>query len=193
MPKTKNEIREQRGKILLIVILLLPLLYGGYYLYLMQTIGKDANSLSELLDNKVSQYQKMEATARQFGETLDKDEFDKTATLLAADCEYLIGDTILVGAEAIVGSYEQNMIEGRQKMDKLEWGESYIKPISEQEYFVHFTDYLTHKGQKHTHRCQQKLTINKMGKITRIVHIHDPEEQQELNAFYKKVGIKTAK
>lgn len=193
MPKTKNEIREQRGKILLIVILILPLFYGAYYVYLMKTIGKDTDSLSELLDSKVKQYENMKATAIQFGNALDKDDFELTKALLAADCEYLIGDTTLIGAAEIVGSYEANMIEGRKKMDKLEWGKSEIEPIGEQEYYVHFTDYLTHQGETHTHRCRQKLTINKAAKIIRIVHIHNPEEQRALNAFYNRVGIPITK
>lgn len=127
--------------------------------------------------------------AAAFGRSLDKDEYEKTAQLLSDDCSYKIGETTLNGPKEICDSYEGNMIEGRKKMDKLEWGESRIEVIDDQNYFVHFTDYLTHKGVKYTHRCKQKLTI-KGEKIIRIEHIMDAEEQERLDAYYRSVGIK---
>ena len=132
----------------------------------------------------------MEEIARQFGESLDKDEFDRTKKLLSSDCNYIIGKEILVGPDRICSSYEQNMIEGRKKLDVLEWGQSRIERINNSEYFVHFTDYLTHRGKKYTHRCKQKLTVNKDGLISQIEHIHDQEEQDQLNNYYREVGLK---
>lgn len=126
--------------------------------------------------------------ARQFGDSLDKDEFERTKELLSQDCKYLIGNDTLIGPKDICRSYEQNMIEGRKKLDKLEWGKSSVEVISDSEYFVHFTDYLSHKGINYTHKCKQKLTIDGQ-KIILIEHIHDPEEQKRLDGFYKKVGL----
>ena len=128
--------------------------------------------------------------ATQFGNSLDQDDFETTKELLSQNCEYTIGSDILIGPTEICNSYEQNMIEGRKKLDKLEWGESQIEKISDNEYYVHFTDYLTHKGIDYTHRCKQKLTINSIGKITKINHIDNPEEAKRLNEYYIKVGIK---
>ena len=127
--------------------------------------------------------------ARQFGRLLDADEFERVAKLLSHDCEYFIGDEVLLGAEAICKSYESNMVEGRQKLDHLEWGESRVEHIDDTGYFVHFTDYLTHKGKKHTHRCRQRLLINEEGLVTRIEHIRDPKEQEKLAQYYKEVGL----
>ncbi len=127
--------------------------------------------------------------AIQFGQSLDQDEFEKTAKLIHADCRYTIGELVIIGPEEICRSYEDNMIAGRKKLDLLEWGKSRIEAINENQFFVHFTDYLGHQGKKYTHRCQQKLTINQENLIIEIEHIDDPEEQERLNTFYRSVGL----
>ena len=132
----------------------------------------------------------MEAIAKRFGESLDRDEFEVTKQLLSPDCKYHIGEDTLTGPEAICNSYEQNMIEGRKKLDELEWGQSRIEAISNNQFYVHFTDYLKHKGKAYTHRCKQKLTLNSNDLIIEIEHIHDEEEQSHLDAFYRSVGLK---
>jgi len=127
--------------------------------------------------------------AIQFGRSLDGDEFEKTAQLIHSDCRYVIGEVVLIGPEKICGSYEENMIAGRKKLDVLEWGKSRIEAISESQFFVHFTDYLEHQGKKYTHRCKQKLTINSENLIVEIIHIDDREEQERLNSYYRGVGL----
>lgn len=132
----------------------------------------------------------MRDIAEAFGESLDQDDFETTKDLLSTDCVYIIGKETLNGLDEICGSYESNMIEGRKKLDELVWGESQVEEISPAEFFVHFTDYLTHKGKSYIHRCKQKVTINPFQRIERIEHIHDPEEQKRLDAFYQSVGLK---
>ena len=132
----------------------------------------------------------MKEVAAQFGRSLDLDEFETTRTLLHPNCQYFIGDDVLYGPERICQSYEQNMIEGRKKLDVLEWGQSVIEHISDTEYYVHFTDHLTHKGKHYTHKCKQKLAIDKDGLITKIEHVRDQEEQDRLDRFYESVGLK---
>lgn len=124
-----------------------------------------------------------------FGTSLDNDDYDITRTVLAEACEYKIGLKTIIGPEAISKSYEDNMIEGKRKLDKLEWGKSVIEDLSEDEFLVHFTDYLTHAGQEYIHRCQQKLTVDSDNKIIQIEHIENSKEQEKLAAFYKSVGI----
>jgi len=128
--------------------------------------------------------------AVQFGRSLDHDDFDKTRQLLSKDCKYFIGHDVLTGPEDICRSYEQNMIEGRKKLDVLEWGISNVEPINQTEYYVHFTDYLTHKGKSYIHKCKQRLVISDQGKIILIEHIHNQEEQDRLDDFYRNVGLK---
>ena len=132
----------------------------------------------------------MKEVAKRFGTSLDEDDFNTTKTTLSEDCKYIIGNEILIGPENICRSYEQNMQEGRKKLDVLEWGQSWIEPIDETRFYVHFTDYLTPKGQKYIHRCKQRLTISDIGTLNLIEHIFDQEEQNRLDAFYQRVGLK---
>lgn len=128
--------------------------------------------------------------AIQFGQSLDKDEFNLTWNLLSQECKYFNGEDVLIGPDDICSSYEQNMIEGRKKLDVLEWGKSRVESINDSEYYVHFTDYLTHKGKSYIHKCKQLLLINEEGQIVSIKHMHDHEEQERLDIYYKEVGLK---
>jgi len=128
-------------------------------------------------------------TAEKFGQSLDNDDFDLAIELISDDCKYVIGSSTLIGPVKICNSYEQNMIDGRNKLDGLEWGKSRIESISNSEFYVHFTDYLTHKKVKYVHRCKQKLTIDTNGKITNIKHVEDKDEQDRLSRFYAEVGL----
>jgi len=128
--------------------------------------------------------------AQIFGNSLDKDDYSTTRKLLENNCKYFIGNEVIIGPENITNSYKKNMIEGRKKLDKLEWEESKIEELSPNEFYIHFTDFLTHKKKKYIHRCKQKITIGLSNKIVQIVHIDDPKEQERLNRFYKSVGLR---
>ena len=130
------------------------------------------------------------AKAARFGRALDQDDFETAKSLLSDSCEYFIGEDVLKGPQAIVDSYEKNMLEGRAKLDELEWGKSEVSQINERSYYVHFTDYLGHKGKKHIFRCKQLLNLDENGMIVLIRHISDEEEEGKLGAFYVKVGLK---
>lgn len=130
----------------------------------------------------------MKEIAEAFGSSLDQDNFQATRQLLSEDCTYDTGSGLLTGPEAICNSYEQNMIEGRKKLDELVWGKCRIEELGEGEYFVHFTDYLTQNGKSHTFRCKQKVTVHD-SKIVKIVHHEIPEERAALNEFYRSVGL----
>ena len=130
----------------------------------------------------------MKKIAQKFGISLDNDEFEITKETLSQNCKYIIGEEILLGPDAICNSYQQNMIAGRKKLDKLEWGKSRVQAINESEFYVHFTDYLTHKGINYTHRCKQKLTIQD-GSIILIEHIPDEKEKKKLDEFYRNIGL----
>ncbi len=129
-------------------------------------------------------------TAIRFGNSLDQDDYSTTRFVLADECEYIIGEDIINGPIAISKSYEDNMIEGRKKLDKLEWGTCEIEDISATEFYVHFTDYLTHNSKEYIHKCKQKVTVGINNKIIKIEHIEDLEEQDRLNSYYKSVGLK---
>ena len=129
------------------------------------------------------------AKAEMFGSTLDNDQFDLMQKLLSDDCKYFIGNKVLTGPEEICNSYKQNMIEGRKKLDKLEWGDSMIEELDENTFIVHFTDYLSHKDITHIHRCKQRLNLNEASLICKITHLDNHEEENSLKEFYRSVGI----
>lgn len=131
----------------------------------------------------------MRKIAEIFGHSLDEDDFKTTRSIIDPSCKYIIGDTTLEGPLEICNSYEKNMLAGRKKLDKLQWGKSRIEEIGSNQYIVHFTDYLTHKNKNYTHCCQQKLTINESLLISKIEHISDPEEEKSLKSYYQSVGL----
>lgn len=128
--------------------------------------------------------------AERFGKYLDEDNFEEAKKLLAANCEYKIGAEVIRGPELIMKSYEDNMVEGRNKLDELQWGKSWIEQQSEDSYIVNFTDYLKHKGVSHIHKCKQILRLNEVGSIIQIEHVNNQEEEATLKKFYEKVGLK---
>lgn len=130
--------------------------------------------------------------AQGFGKALDHDDFVSVRGLIDPECVYVFGESTLNGPVEIAQSYEQNMIEGRQALDELVWGESVAEAVSPNEFIVYFTDHIKHKGKTFIHRCKQKVTIGDSLRIIRIEHIVDPQEDQRLQNFYEQVGIKKA-
>ena len=76
--------------------------------------------------------------ASDFGNALDADDFQRLKQLLGDDCASQIGDQLLTGPDAIAASYEQNMSEGRRKLNELVWGQSKVERIDDSSFFVHF-------------------------------------------------------
>ena len=132
----------------------------------------------------------MREKAEEFGKSLDNDNFNKTKTLLSDHCVYNIGQLKLIGPESIINLYQQNMINGRKKLDKLEWGKSMVEDIKDNEFYIHFTDHLTHQSVQYTHKCKQRIRFGEDGKIIQIDHIDNPDETNKLNEYYQKVGLK---
>ena len=132
----------------------------------------------------------MKTIAIAFATSLDNDDFDNAKSLLSRDCVYHIGSDKIVGPEAICRLYEQNMLEGRKKLDSLVWGKSEVEQIGENAFCIHFTDYLTHQSIAFTYRCRQHIRFGDDGAIILIEHIDDPAETGRLDAFYRRVGLK---
>lgn len=127
--------------------------------------------------------------AEKFGQFLDQDDYAEFKRLLEPNCVYEIGDKIYNNSIAIAGLYEKNMKEGKLKFDELVWEESEIKPVSESEYDVYFSDYLKHKGVEHHYKCKQRVTVNDSHLVEKIIHIELPGERKKLLKFYKQVGL----
>lgn len=133
---------------------------------------------------------KRKTTAKLFGRYLDEDNYEAVKALITENCKYEIGAQTIYGKDDIVNLYEENMKEGKKKLDELIWGKSDVKQLNEKEYEVYFSDYLKHKGIEHNYKCKQKLSINDNGLIEQIVHIELANEKELLQAFYKKVGLR---
>ncbi len=132
---------------------------------------------------------KKKVIAQQFGCYLDADDFTRFKSLLEENCVYEIGGKVLDSKETIAGLYEKNMKEGKLKFDELVWGKSEVKQVNEQEFEVYFSDFLKHKGIEHNYKCKQRITINEVGLVTKIVHIELPGKREALKKFYKQVGL----
>lgn len=128
--------------------------------------------------------------AQQFGESLDRDDFGSFKVVLDAACIYKIGDQTLKGPSEISGLYEKNMQEGKLKFDELIWGASKVKEIDESTFEVYFSDILKHKGIVHNYRCKQIIKVNDRFLVAHIQHQELANEQEKLNKFYQKVGLK---
>jgi len=121
--------------------------------------------------------------AQSFGTLLDQDDFEGFKKLLAADCVYHIHEDILHGGDEIAGLYEQNMKAGKKKFDKLEWGECSITALSEDQFMVHFSDFITHGGQTHNYKCNQIISINDDLVVTTIKHQEIPGEREAFEQY----------
>ena len=124
-----------------------------------------------------------------FGQYLDQDDFVQFKTILAPDCQYEINGKLLTDNETIAGLYEKNMKEGKLKFDELRWGEAVIKKVTDDQFDVYFSDFLTHQGITHNYHCKQRVTINAAFLVSKIEHIELPGEKEKLTAFYAKVGL----
>ncbi|HXH61968.1 MAG TPA: hypothetical protein VNI20_11495 [Fimbriimonadaceae bacterium] len=126
-------------------------------------------------------------TAKRFANGLDHERYDDVASCLSNDCEYTIGGETHAGPQAIIASYRTNGAWAKQNIDEIEY-ESEVS-MTERGATIDFTDCLTHRGARHTHRCRQHLEFDGQARINRITHEDLPGEKEALDAFFKDAGI----
>ncbi len=124
----------------------------------------------------------------QFANALDENDFDAAVKLLHNQCTYSIHDTEMVGADDIIDSYRKADAWCKETLDAYEYESSV-----DEEGVITFYDHITHGGLKHTHCCQQKITLDGDGLIAHIEHIELPNERESINAFFKQVGVQRNK
>ena len=124
-----------------------------------------------------------------FAAALDKDDFETAIGFVTDDCVYDAPSGQIIGAKSIMDSYAKNAAWAREAFDSLEF-RSHVETRSSSEAVVEYTDITVHRGIRHTYRCQQFVTINEEGKISAIKHREIPGQQEVLNAFFDKVGVK---
>jgi hypothetical protein len=124
-----------------------------------------------------------------FAAALDNDDFATAIQFVTADCVYDAPSGQIIGAEAIMDSYAKNAAWARKAFDFLEF-RSQVEMRSPTEAVVEYTDITEHNGVHHTYRCRQIATIDDKGMICAIKHYEIPEQQEKLNAFLERVGVK---
>ena len=127
------------------------------------------------------------AIARRFASALDRCDFAEAAGCLSADCRYQTGRATLTGPVAIIASYRESAEWGSHNLDRVIY-ESEVSQDGDG-FRVLYIDRITHRGRTHEYRCCQRLTFNKAGRITRIVHEELPGEREKLDAFFAESGV----
>lgn len=126
--------------------------------------------------------------ARQFAQALDAEDYPAARALLADGCVYTIRGETHRGPEAIVASYRANGDSGRETFDAIEY-ESRVEPLNETTAVIRFVDHLTHRGERFTFECEQRITVNEAGRIDAIEHIDLPGQREAFTAFMQRVGL----
>jgi len=119
--------------------------------------------------------------AERFAKALDQEDYPTALACLDPDCLYEIRGETLMGAEAIIASYQKNGDSGSDRFDFIRY-ESGVEPI-EGGVRIEFLDHLTLEGRNHTHTCVQELTFNPTGEICGIRHIDLEGEREALKRF----------
>jgi hypothetical protein len=126
--------------------------------------------------------------ASRFARALDEENYPTAFALLAPDCEYTVRGVTHRGPNAIVASYKGNGDEAARIFDSIVYG-SEVHAAGADCAVIQFTDRIQHAGQSLTHVCEQQVTINDDGLITRIEHHDLPGERERLEAFKHTFGI----
>jgi hypothetical protein len=114
------------------------------------------------------------ARAKAFAESLDRNDFEAVAALLAPKCRYdltqasLTSERILVGADVVVGSYQSHDARAQRLFDRVDYS-SIVEAVHGNTAVIRFTDVLEKAGATHTYSCRQRLTIDEHGLIDTIV------------------------
>jgi hypothetical protein len=126
-------------------------------------------------------------TAQRFAAALDNEDYGAAHELLEAKCEYLSPTGALVGPSAILDSYREAAIWAKSNIASVR----YTSEVRWQDgdAVVTFYDHLEHAGAKHTYACEQRLSVNGEGRITRIVHRELPGERESADTFLRGIGL----
>jgi hypothetical protein len=132
--------------------------------------------------------------AHAFADALDRNDFDKVATLLVPTCRYdrttasFTSEVTLVGPDAILESYRWHDVRARSLFDRVDYS-SVVEAVEGLTAVIRFTDVLEKAGQRHTYSCRQRITVNESSLIDSIVHEDISGETMAARAFMQRVGV----
>jgi hypothetical protein len=134
------------------------------------------------------------ARAQTFAESLDRNDFEMVATMLAPTCRYdltgasLTSEGTLVGPDAILASYRSHDTRARRLFDSVEYS-SVVEAVDGKTAVIRFTDVLEKSGAKHAYTCRQRITVDEQCQIDTIVQEDIPEEMAAVRGFLERVGV----
>jgi hypothetical protein len=128
------------------------------------------------------------AVAERFAQALDGEDYAAARLCLAPDCEYSIRGVVHRGADAILAAYREAGEWGAAQLDGVRF-ESSVRAGDGGGAIVAFVDHLECRGEELTHRCEQRLAFDEVGRIRRIEHVDLPGEREALEGFFARVGI----
>ncbi len=129
-----------------------------------------------------------QSIATRFAAALDRSDFVEAARYLSPDCQYQIGEEVLIGPESIIASYRESAEWGRRTLEQVIY-ESQVEESGDH-VAVLYIDRLTHHRQTHVYRCRQHLWIDDTGRIVRIVHEEMPGERERLDEIFARWGVR---
>ena len=126
--------------------------------------------------------------ATRFARSLDNEDYAAASECLAPSCAYEIAGKTHTGPDSIVASYRKSGDWARNTLDGIRY-ESVVRPGEHGDVVVEFTDHLNHNGISHTHRCEQHLKFDDLGRICSITHVDLSGEQEALDRFFTLAGL----
>lgn len=128
--------------------------------------------------------------ATRFSTALDEENYPAAAACLARNCVYETRGETYRGVCEIIGSYWEHGDWATRNLDSVRY-ESIIREGVDGQIIVEFLDHIEHGGRAHTYRCEQRLTFDDSGRISRIVQVDLPGERDRLRLYFRQVGLES--
>ena len=130
----------------------------------------------------------VEQVAAALATALDQCDFNTAATLLHAQCEYVIDAfETHVGSDAIIASYRGAHDAATAVLDSVTY-ESSVRGEGP-DAVIAYIDHLVKGAHRHTHRCEQLIKCDPDGRVIRITHQPIDGERESIRAFFAAAEI----
>ena len=126
--------------------------------------------------------------ASSFAAALDRADWDAAQQLLAPGCRYDCRGDTTEGAGAIISAYREVDEWVKRTFERVRYN-SQVAALEDGRYRITFRDLIDHRSRHLDFRCQQLLSLDAAGKITRIEHFDLPGERERADAFNEACGV----
>jgi hypothetical protein len=143
----------------------------------------------------MSSEQEVRTRAQEFAESLDRNDFETVAAMLAPACRYdltqasLTSEGTLVGPDAILASYRSHDVRAQRLFERVHYS-SVVETVHGHTAVIRFTDVLEKFGAKHTYSCRQHITFDEQWRVETIVQEDIPAETAAVRSFLERVGVR---